>query len=37
MEVAIVGGLVIATALTLLFLPAPYTAWFRVGPAPANA
>lgn len=30
MAVAIMGGLVIATALTLLFLPALYAAWFRV-------
>ena len=38
MAVAIMGGLVIATALTLLFLPALYAAWFRVRkPAPAVA
>jgi multidrug efflux pump len=30
MAVAIMGGLVFATALTLLFLPALYAAWFRV-------
>ncbi|MFT3754791.1 MAG: efflux RND transporter permease subunit [Pseudoxanthomonas sp.] len=30
MAVAIMGGLFIATALTLLFLPALYAAWFRV-------
>ena len=30
MAVAIMGGLTIATALTLLFLPAAYAAWFRV-------
>jgi multidrug efflux pump len=30
MAVAMMGGLVIATALTLLFLPALYAAWFRV-------
>jgi multidrug efflux pump subunit AcrB len=30
MAVAIMGGLVIATALTLLFLPALYATWFRV-------
>ena len=24
------GGLILATALTLLFLPALYAAWFRV-------
>ncbi|WP_300750837.1 hypothetical protein [Janthinobacterium sp.] len=28
--VAIMGGLILATALTLLFLPALYAAWFRV-------
>jgi len=32
MAVAIMGGLVIATVLTLLFLPALYAAWFRVRP-----
>ena len=30
MAVAIMGGLMVATALTLLFLPALYAAWFRV-------
>jgi multidrug efflux pump len=30
MAVAIMGGLFIATVLTLLFLPALYAAWFRV-------
>jgi multidrug efflux pump subunit AcrB len=30
MAVAIMGGLVSATVLTLLFLPALYAAWFRV-------
>ena len=30
MAVAIMGGLVVATALTLLALPAMYAAWFRV-------
>ncbi|MFZ3288283.1 MAG: efflux RND transporter permease subunit [Telluria sp.] len=35
MAVAIMGGLIVATALTLLFLPALYAAWFRVKkPAP---
>jgi multidrug efflux pump len=32
MAVAIMGGLLIATVLTLLFLPALYAAWFRVKP-----
>ena len=30
MAVAIMGGLIVATGLTLLFLPALYAAWFRV-------
>lgn len=30
MAVAIMGGLFVATALTLLFLPALYAAWFRI-------
>ncbi|WP_454774782.1 efflux RND transporter permease subunit [Janthinobacterium tructae] len=38
MAVAIMGGLILATALTLLFLPALYAAWFRVKkPEPAAA
>ena len=38
MAVAIMGGLVVATVLTLLFLPALYAAWFRVkAPAPEGA
>ncbi|MDH4567814.1 efflux RND transporter permease subunit [Pseudomonas sp. BN414] len=36
MAVAIMGGLIVATALTLLFLPALYAAWFRVKPAEAE-
>ena len=36
MAVAIMGGLIVATALTLLFLPALYAAWFRIAaPGPA--
>ena len=36
--VAIMGGLILATALTLLFLPALYAAWFRVKkPEPVTA
>jgi len=34
MAVAIMGGLIIATVLTLLFLPALYAAWFRVPEPP---
>jgi multidrug efflux pump len=38
MAVAIMGGLTVATVLTLLFLPALYAAWFRVKrPPPAGA
>ena len=33
MAVAIMGGLLVATLLTLLFLPALYAAWFRIHPA----
>jgi multidrug efflux pump len=32
MAVAIMGGLLVATVLTLLFLPALYAAWFRIKP-----
>lgn len=32
MAVAIMGGLLVATVLTLLFLPALYAAWYRVQP-----
>ena len=32
MAVSIMGGLLIATLLTLLFLPALYAAWFRIHP-----
>jgi multidrug efflux pump len=38
MAVAVMGGLIAATVLTLFFLPALYAAWFRVQPAgPAQA
>jgi Cu/Ag efflux pump CusA len=30
MAYAIIGGLALATALTLIFLPALYVAWFRL-------
>jgi Cu/Ag efflux pump CusA len=32
MAVAIMGGLIVATVLTLFFLPALYAAWFWVRP-----
>jgi len=32
MAYAIMGGLIVATVLTLLFVPALYAAWFRVKP-----
>ena len=35
MATAIMGGLLVATVLTLLFLPALYAAWFRVQPSGA--
>jgi multidrug efflux pump len=37
MAVAIMGGLIVATALTLLALPAMYAAWFKVAPPPKSA
>jgi multidrug efflux pump subunit AcrB len=38
MAIAIMGGLTVATALTLFFVPAMYAAWFDAGrPAPAAA
>jgi multidrug efflux pump subunit AcrB len=39
MAIAIMGGLTVATLLTIFFVPALYAAWFRVeraGPAPAG-
>jgi multidrug efflux pump subunit AcrB len=36
MAIAIMGGLLVATVLTLLFLPALYAAWFRVRRAPGR-
>jgi multidrug efflux pump len=30
MAYAIMGGLIVATVLTVLFVPALYAAWFRV-------
>ena len=39
MAVAMMGGIVVATVLTLVFLPALYAPWFRVraaGPATAD-
>jgi multidrug efflux pump subunit AcrB len=35
MAYAVMGGLIVATLLTLVFLPALYVAWFRITPAPA--
>jgi multidrug efflux pump subunit AcrB len=38
MAFAIIGGLAVATVLTLIFLPALYVTWFRIKePAPASA
>jgi multidrug efflux pump subunit AcrB len=37
MAFAIIGGLAVATVLTLIFLPALYVAWFRIAePAPGS-
>jgi multidrug efflux pump subunit AcrB len=36
MAYAVMGGLVVATLLTLVFLPALYVAWFRIEPAEAR-
>ncbi|MEQ1716750.1 MAG: efflux RND transporter permease subunit, partial [Hyphomicrobium sp.] len=33
MAIAVMGGLVVATLLTLVFLPALYVTWFRIKPA----
>jgi hypothetical protein len=30
------GGLVVATLLTLVYLPALYVAWFRIKPEPVE-
>jgi multidrug efflux pump len=30
MAYAMMGGIIVGTVLTLLFLPAPYVAWFRI-------
>ena len=32
MAYAVMGGLIVATLLTLVFLPALYVAWFRIKP-----
>jgi Cu/Ag efflux pump CusA len=36
MAYAVMGGLVVATLLTLVFLPALYVAWFRIKPRSAS-
>jgi multidrug efflux pump subunit AcrB len=37
MALAIMGGLTIATVLTIFFVPALYAAWFKVRRTPAAA
>ena len=37
MAIAIMGGLTVATLLTIFFVPALYAAWFRVGRVTAAA
>jgi Cu/Ag efflux pump CusA len=34
MAIAIMGGLTVATVLTIFFVPALYAAWFRVSREP---
>src|SRR5688572_23838448 len=36
MAYAVMGGLVVATLLTLVFLPALYVTWFRISPQPSQ-
>jgi len=36
MAISIMGGLIVGTVLTLVFLPALYAAWFRVRPDEAT-
>jgi len=37
MAISIMGGLIVGTVLTLVFLPALYAAWFRVKPGESGA
>jgi multidrug efflux pump subunit AcrB len=37
MAYAMMGGIIVGTVLTLLFLPALYVAWFRIKPEPKEA
>ena len=37
MAYAMMGGIIVGTVLTLLFLPALYVAWFRIQPPAAEA
>ena len=36
MAYAMMGGIIVGTVLTLLFLPALYIAWFRIQPEEAE-
>jgi hypothetical protein len=36
MAYAMMGGIIVGTLLTLLFLPALYVAWFRIYPDPSD-
>jgi hypothetical protein len=36
MAYAVMGGLIVATLLTLVFLPALYVTWFRIEPQAAS-
>jgi multidrug efflux pump len=37
MAIAIMGGLLVATVLTVYFVPALYAAWFRLAPVPERS
>ena len=37
MAYAMMGGIIVGTVLTLLFLPALYVAWFRINEVDENA
>ena len=37
MAYAMMGGIIVGTVLTLLFLPALYVAWFRIKAPPKGA
>jgi multidrug efflux pump len=36
MAIAIMGGLIVATLITIFFVPSLYAAWFKLRPQPAG-